>query len=878
MKKIIVSLGMWCFLGFQGAKACAWYEPDEGYFNLFTQTIVADKSFTPFLLSYSSAFYEDPAVVLPDDNLELWCRFFQNKLSGDEVKRLVYELPMADLEAFKQANRSGDKTLRKLGNYDTYREGLDYLIEAKKMENLRINKISEEEDSYFLYEEPKYRLASVLDYSATLSNLKALYAATQNKDIRLRYAYQMVRFEHYNRNYEQAVEAFRTYVEPVGLKNAVYYMALEQMAGAQRGLGQKQEANWNFFQVFIHTKSRKQTAYVSIKLSDEKAFEDLLSRAQNDEEKVMAYFLLGYQGFNNPFSMMEKIYAINPNAEVLKVLQARAINELERLYLPYDYYADTDGEAAKTAPDVPKAPSGVRKSAVKKELSFWDKVVAFFKSIFGGSDSVESVVSAEEGEALSDKTLLNHPNRLPLSVSTEQQRSLLGEQIEALERFAEKVADQSEDPYWRISQSYLKFLQKDYQGSEAVLKTIQTQDRAYLAQISRMNLLNAILSRPRIDEAFENHMIKTYPELVEELSGKNKTSTVSDFIVDILANRYFLQGEHGKSFLMNNRLSDLQYSLDMDLVSAVESFYLRKDKTLFERKVVAKNIDTGGDTANFFNVLYGDHQMRLAHFDKALAYYNKVNNFQGIPRYDYEQNRLVVEGYNGYRGISPLVFGHNVWESFQSPESESMRAESFIKDYPFIKPNMNKKELAEAALELEKTGRGNTAKAAQANQLIGNLLYNTSILGYYRHYFVADIDNSNGGKYDFSELNIFSSELYYKSFPIRIASNDFDKIIGYYKKALDNTTDREVKARLLFQMASAEQGKYYQWEASQPQEYDYSASDWEEKQSKFEQKLAAAKNGNYRTYFTELKQNYADTETSRKLMGQCSYYNYFMQK
>jgi hypothetical protein len=44
---------------------------------------------------------------------------------------------------------------------------------------------------------------------------------------------------------------------PLKLKNAIYWDALDQKAGALRGLKKKDEANWDFFQVFIHRKPIK---------------------------------------------------------------------------------------------------------------------------------------------------------------------------------------------------------------------------------------------------------------------------------------------------------------------------------------------------------------------------------------------------------------------------------------------------------------------------------------------------------------------------------------------------------------------------------------------------------------------------------------------
>ena len=70
MKKIGIS-ALLLFALNQQTQACAWYDPDYEYFNLFTQSIIKDKSYLPFLLSYSSKFYGDE-VHVHDENIEAW--------------------------------------------------------------------------------------------------------------------------------------------------------------------------------------------------------------------------------------------------------------------------------------------------------------------------------------------------------------------------------------------------------------------------------------------------------------------------------------------------------------------------------------------------------------------------------------------------------------------------------------------------------------------------------------------------------------------------------------------------------------------------------------------------------------------------------------
>ena len=67
MKNKIIALAATFFL-FSEGKACADYSPDTDYFNLFTQTIIRDKAYIPFLLTYGSGFYEDGEKrMIPDE-------------------------------------------------------------------------------------------------------------------------------------------------------------------------------------------------------------------------------------------------------------------------------------------------------------------------------------------------------------------------------------------------------------------------------------------------------------------------------------------------------------------------------------------------------------------------------------------------------------------------------------------------------------------------------------------------------------------------------------------------------------------------------------------------------------------------------------------
>ncbi len=883
MKKILLSASL--LLIFSKASGCADYYPDGDYFNLFTQTIIKDKTYIPFLFTYGPQFYDDGVKrMIPDENIFSWQKYFGNRLDYRETEFLVNHMSIDVLNSYKNGNNA-DAILKKLGSYQSNAEAIDYLIEAKYLEPyMKINYV-ESEDSFYVRDEQS-KDASQLNFQKTVSALVSLYGAAKNPEIKQRYGYQIVRFYHYNRNYEQAVDAFKTFVEPVKLRSVPYYYALDQMAGAQRGLKMNEDANWNFFRVFMNAPSRKEGAFVSMKLSDSASFQNILKRTSTPEEKNMAYFLLGYSDFTNPIPNMQKMFEIDPDSEILKVMAARAINVLERNYLANYLYSENEIQKISTQLG---EPAKVQK---KEKLSFWDRVVNFFRNLFGSKkDSTEKKPRKENA---SEKDLTENPNRIPVFHNQER---FYGDNPEAnyldeFSAFTAKTKEKSIDEFWQIADAYVKFLQKDFEKSSEILAAIKTTNPEYTEQINRMKMLNDITAQPRIDTAFENHISQTYPDIFSEKETAKHSlqndyyyyeqPTTADFIRDVLANRYFLQNEDGKSFLMHNKISDLQYYPDPVLAKKVQDFVNKPNKTALEQTVIMKNADIE-DSDAFFNIIYGDAEMRKGNFVNAKTFYAKATDFQGIPRTDYDynttpvtENQVVYSSgiYDGFNNISSLVFGHNVWESFSSSEEQSVKAESFAGEFPFIKNHMNKLELADALVQLQKTNNAN------ANQLIGNVLYNTSSLGYFRELFIMDIDNSPWGKNDIDRQEIPKFQYYYKQFSWNptVAPDNFDTAIGFYEKALKQTQDKEQQTRILFQLASAEQGKYYQWKAKQSFSISYDDPKWEEKQNAFSAQLAAEKNRNYRKYFTMMKKEYAATATSQELMGSCSYYSYFINR
>ena len=834
MKKLILSLFLTLIL-ITNNKACADYSADKDYFNLFTQELIRKPEYYNFLLSYDNTYYYNEydnkqQLFALDENTEVWQKYFNNTLTYEETDVLLKVIQKKHLDNLKKGILSHE-LFKKLGKdfYAKYKEGLDYLIEAKYLEPyMRFAEVQTYENENY-DKLITFKSASTLNYLKNSIALISLYNASKNDIIKLRYAYQLVRFSHYSKEYQKAISYFKQYVEPLKKDTPIYWYALDQKAGALRGLGKFDEANWDFFQVFIHSRNKKESAYNSMFLAKDKNFQSLLNKSKTSEEKNFAYFLLAYNDFANPLPIMEKMFANNSNSDILKVLTARAINQMERNLLPV--YATCNKDC----------------NTKSRALIFHDF----------------------------------NQNKAPETISFTNN----------LQQFITKAKTKSTDEYWQLVDSYLKFIQGNFTASNSILNEIRTNDKDYLEQIQKMKILNEIVSQTKITPEFEELLMKKYSnfftkkiEFVEY--SWQKGNTTQDFIYDVLANRYFVQNDDAKAFLLNNSVSSLQHNPDFKITQTIEKFYKKPNKNAFEN-FLTNNIDVENPT-DFFNVIYGDYAMRSADFNSAITYYSKAIKYKGIPRYEYEYGEKgnsskkpfdFKDNYNGFKNISSLIFGHNVWESYESADNISMKAED-ISLFPFIKEKMNKLELAKALLDLQKIGEGKDSKAVKANQLIGNLLYNTSNLGYYREIFVMDVNNANSPKFQFRNTEIPQFHYYYKGFGWNTYMEpcNFDLALNFYQKALQNCTNKEQKTRILFQMASAEQGKYYQYEYNNQPKISYDNENYSTKMDEFEKKMILEKNTKFRTYFAELKKNYATTQTYEYLQSSCLYFNYYTTK
>ncbi|MFD2033651.1 hypothetical protein ACFSKL_02555 [Belliella marina] len=826
------------------ASFCAggWGE-DYYYYNLFLQETMGEPQYEPFLLTYESAYYsrnanQDGQLPILNENIEEWQEYLG--ISYENAHYLVFKSSREDIKSLIQGKTIGTSQLDFVDAsfIKKHKQALLYLSYAKYLEPYMAVKST----GYNYWGDRPENNVSELDYETVTNVLERSWKAESDKELKLRYGYQLVRFAHYNLRFAEAIGYFETHVESLNHRPIMYYYALDQKGGAERGIGNHMQALNDFFKFFTHTKNKKEQAYSSMRVTFDLDFETLLNSAKTIQEKNDLYLLLGYRDFNNPIAAFDKIINNDPNAPQAKVLMARAINHLERSFLPTEYYCPYDNPNCR--------------------------------------------------EGVSDL-------RIPLGAST-QSISFLDQTLEASLNQT-KNTDIEDADFWHLTSAWLYFIQKDNIASKAQLDLVK--QAKYQSQKDKLEMLLDIVGKPVITSDFEETLVNRY-KIFNDPQGYERDSyspSTNDFIIDVLANRYLLQKDYAKAFLLQNSILNLEYNPDLALMEAIEELYYKKEKNVLEQHLMTaitpKHYDYNTrkyvndktfDFPVYIAFVKGNTLLRQGKAKKAKEQFELVPDNYARFKDSYNPNTQQYDPlheafYNGYANVPASIFGYNRIECFECPEdlligeTQTAIESEYLDNFPYIKLMMNKGELASAVLQLEKDAGKKGEKAAKANYLLGNFYYNTTTIGYYRHILAFDSSNGNGSKYSNYQswggqyiVQKPSYPLYFKNYGFKAWFPDnFHLPLEHLDKALKLAKDDELKAQILFAAAKCEQGIFY----STQDDVDLNNLKSLNYQDRHNKRIEI-KNTRYRAYFKKLK-TYDHTAFYEEVKTYCKYFEYY---
>lgn len=300
------------------AGACGYdYDDFETYGTWFFSSFEDDYSF------FSTQKYKG--------NIEDWTKYLG--ISYEDAEYLVLKVGKNEIEAAINGYLADPKL--KFMNADFVkknRRALQYLVCAKTIEPYATRDYNPYwEWGYYWNDEGPAISELGEEFVETL--IQACETET-DKELKLRYGYQLVRYAHYLHRYSDAVAYFDKYVEPLKIKNEVYYYALSQKAGAEYNLSKYSQAVKNFVSVYVNSTDLKEKAYQSIFSYCDGYFLpfSLVQMCETQEQKFDMYLLLAYNSFADPLQMARKITDIDPNASQARKLIMKQIRQLEDHY------------------------------------------------------------------------------------------------------------------------------------------------------------------------------------------------------------------------------------------------------------------------------------------------------------------------------------------------------------------------------------------------------------------------------------------------------------------------------------------------------------------------------------------------------------------
>lgn len=423
-----------------------------------------------------------------------------------------------------------------------------------------------------------------------------------------------------------------------------------------------------------------------------------------------------------------------------------------------------------------------------------------------------------------------------------------------------KEAKVNRTDFWQAYLAHLYLLNGDYTKSQATTQQIKSTDAGIIAQKDRTEFSAYIGSLKTIDAVSEEKIYKHFLA--------NKDDIQKQFVYQILGHNYLKQNNLAKAFLCHNDLSGLYGSLNINIINDLIEFVTKKDKTAFEQNLLNEKIKIKDVLTQLYD-LKGTYYFKNDDVESALVWYKKVPknlSFLKSSEYDYDKNITIEKDgtFNGYSDISPNIFSSKV-QTFFDDDVNNAFTDNTYKSFDFIGKTLNKQQLAEAIIQLKKIALNNDEQAAQANYLLGNFYYNTSLWGYYRNFFYYEPEN-HYLSYIYT-YNTFPSKVektynYYNGTGL-INYNKPKKPYDYFLKAENISSNKELKAKAVFQAAKCELDIFF--------------SEGNHSYYGFDGNYKLLYSTSTRPMFKRLKNNYAETAYYKEIQSNCNYFKYYLQ-
>ncbi len=733
-------------------------DPYDYYVSFFWNNQSEQQGYKPFYYTGEIRWYDlEETPTTEEVNTTEWKNYFSNQPSDKDVYQFVYKYSSKDLNALyynieKSKPFAAADSVKKnsVTNWFLQKkdlEALGYILYAKQVEP----QVSYDWDAWEPVKKDTAKMGKLI------KNGLQLYTAAKNENIKLRYAYQLVRLAHYADRYDESIRYYDTYVKPNTTSSYLKAVSLAQKGGAVFKNGDKPQAAYLFSQSFAQAPVKRLSNMLSFSWCfDAKADRnDYIKLCKTKEEKANMLGMFALGSIEDESKTMEEIAAADPSSPMLEIIAAREINKAEENYLTpslrknqgasisYYYYDDDSASAEEkyrskkiVTQNLLKSLEALGNNRQLKNSGFYTMAAGYTAYMLNDITKADELLSKAKTQSLTSKQT-DEWNLIKLLVSINQQKTID-------EAFEEKLLPQ------------LKWLEE-----------------------------KALIKRGPLGQWHEDEQWKKF---------------YRDVCREVLAEKYKAQGNTAKQALCyglaDNIYSTFDYenqtaSLDFlrdemttDNLLSLFNLFSSKSKTGFENYMTSKSAIKNDDVTDVIATSY----IRDFNFAKAEEWLKKAKNTTEMKDdwYDYTAEK------ENHTNVNPLHDYINDWQRFERPLTK-----------PYTKLT-----LVQKIMELQKitNTEKNKETLAKAWYQLGTIYYNMSYYGnswmavsYYRSSTDWFDETKKGWEKEF--FGVFKAK-------------------DCYQKAYELSANKEFKAAAFFLVAKCAQRQIVEPEYDYNGNYD----------------------------------------------------------
>ena len=308
-----------------------------GYSFVGTPLLLEAAKPAPFLLDFNFGeiykYFGTETYRQEYANLKDWQERVCEEAELEEIKEIIYDADESTLRSIQSAMTNKrvvlPRELRRNQFVDYLldnkcEETMDYLLYAKSCEPHAVLP----KDSW---EEPKRDYNRMSDL---IEDGLVLFRRSQSHYLKQRYAYQIVRLAHYQKNYERTIALYDELVPKIDIaENVIYYWLLGHRAGALRALERYTEAAYLYVVIFANCPNRRESAFRSFLVRNDEDWKKVYLMCKTNSERSAMFAIRASASGSRALTSMEQIYKIDAKSDFLETLLVREIRKVEEQVL-----------------------------------------------------------------------------------------------------------------------------------------------------------------------------------------------------------------------------------------------------------------------------------------------------------------------------------------------------------------------------------------------------------------------------------------------------------------------------------------------------------------------------------------------------------------